>query len=131
MDACFSADACAAQVYTLVLAAGMGGLLLGYNSSNIAVALPVRGAARRRGMHGVRWHEHAQSAAPLRTRRTPRRTHTRTRRTPRRVARPTAPRRARGRRRRPARQHTRRVSQTRNMAVTRTHTRIPRAATAA
>ena len=30
------------QVYTLVLAAGMGGLLLGYNSSNIAVALPVR-----------------------------------------------------------------------------------------
>jgi len=29
-------------VYTLVLAAGMGGLLLGYNSSNIAVALPVR-----------------------------------------------------------------------------------------
>jgi len=34
-----------AQVYTLVLAAGMGGLLLGYNSSNIAVALPVRGVA--------------------------------------------------------------------------------------
>jgi len=34
------------QLYTLVLAAGMGGLLLGYNSSNIAVALPVRSARR-------------------------------------------------------------------------------------
>lgn len=30
------------QVYSLVVAAGLGGLLLGYNSSNIAVALPVR-----------------------------------------------------------------------------------------
>lgn len=32
------------QIYTLVLCAGLGGLLFGYDSSDIAIALPVRGA---------------------------------------------------------------------------------------
>ena len=31
-----------AQIYTLVLCAGVGGLLFGYDSSDIAIALPVR-----------------------------------------------------------------------------------------
>jgi hypothetical protein len=37
-----STDGPAPQIYTLVLCAGLGGLLFGYDSSDIAIALPVR-----------------------------------------------------------------------------------------
>lgn len=36
-------DACWPKIFSVVIAAGLGGLLFGYDSSDIAIALPVRG----------------------------------------------------------------------------------------
>lgn len=59
-------DTCWPKIYSVVLAAGLGGLLFGYDSSDISIALPVRS-----GLHsllfklGVRAREHHVAAPKL------------------------------------------------------------------
>lgn len=68
-------DSCWPKIFSVVLAAGLGGLLFGYDSSDIAIALPVRFGPSRSRLRGLNaqsgWlAQHAcarrQPAAPAR-----------------------------------------------------------------